>query len=78
MPSLSDIVALNEKKRLPRTLATLRGVADGAVVVDAESSNHTVEIVRSSRARILHRNRTIIQSGKLPPKTCVRADGLWT
>lgn len=46
------IVAWNEEERLPGCLETL-GFADEVVVVDAESSDHTVEIARSFGATVL-------------------------
>jgi glycosyltransferase involved in cell wall biosynthesis len=47
------IITYNEEDRLPGALASLRGVADEVVVVDSYSGDRTVEIARTSGARVL-------------------------
>lgn len=54
MPRLSALVLTrNEEHNLPNVLASLRGWVDEVVVVDSESTDRTVEIARSSGARVV-------------------------
>jgi cellulose synthase/poly-beta-1,6-N-acetylglucosamine synthase-like glycosyltransferase len=56
MPALTaTIISFNEELDLPRTLASLRGIADEIVVVDSESTDRTVEIAEASGARVYSR-----------------------
>ena len=49
------LIVKNEAERLPRTLEALRGLADEIVVVDSGSTDATVEIATSFRARVFIR-----------------------
>ncbi|MGC1188701.1 MAG: glycosyltransferase family 2 protein [Candidatus Acidiferrales bacterium] len=56
MPALSAIlIARNEQVDLPRALQSLEGVVDEIILVDAGSTDRTVEIARSGGARIFER-----------------------
>ena len=46
------IITSNEERNLPRTLASLAGVADEVVVVDSGSTDATVEIARAAGAQV--------------------------
>jgi glycosyltransferase involved in cell wall biosynthesis len=53
MPALSAIlIARNEESDLPRALQSLAGVADEIILVDAASTDHTVEIARAAGAKV--------------------------
>lgn len=47
------IPARNEEKNLPRCLAPLAGWADEIVVVDSQSTDHTIELAESAGAQVL-------------------------
>jgi glycosyltransferase involved in cell wall biosynthesis len=49
------VITLNEEKNLPRLLASLSGVADEIVVVDAGSTDRTEQIAREQHAVFLKR-----------------------
>jgi|SRR5580658_706472 glycosyltransferase involved in cell wall biosynthesis len=56
MPALSAIlIARNEESDLPRALQSLAGVADEIILVDAASTDHTVEIARAAGAKVFER-----------------------
>lgn len=46
-------ITKNEAERLPRALQSVQGLADEIIVVDAESTDRTVEIARAFNARVL-------------------------
>jgi glycosyltransferase involved in cell wall biosynthesis len=46
------IITCNEEHKLPRTLASLAGVADEIVVVDSGSTDATLEIARAAGAKV--------------------------
>ncbi len=46
------IITLNEERNLPRTLASVRDIADEIVVVDAASTDRTVELAREMGAKV--------------------------
>ncbi len=48
------LVTMNEEKRLPMVLESVRGVVDEIVVVDSGSTDRTEEIARAHGARFLH------------------------
>lgn len=52
------IITLNEEKNLPRALASLAGVADEIIVVDAGSTDRSCDIARNAGARLFHRDWT--------------------
>jgi glycosyltransferase involved in cell wall biosynthesis len=56
MPLLSvAIIALNEERNLPRTLASVQ-FADEIIVVDTDSTDRTAEIARSFGAKVFNRD----------------------
>jgi glycosyltransferase involved in cell wall biosynthesis len=57
MPRLSiAVITLDEERNIPQLLASVRGVADEVVVVDAGSRDATVELARAAGARVYHRS----------------------
>ena len=50
------IITLNEEQNLPRALASLAGVADEIVVVDAGSTDRTAEVANEHGAAVFSRN----------------------
>jgi glycosyltransferase involved in cell wall biosynthesis len=56
MPALTAIlIAYNEERDLPRTLASLEGVADETILVDSGSTDRTCEIARALGVRVYSR-----------------------
>jgi glycosyltransferase involved in cell wall biosynthesis len=56
MPVLTAVlIAYNEERDLPRTLASLEGLADEIILVDSGSTDRTCEIARARGARIYTR-----------------------
>jgi glycosyltransferase involved in cell wall biosynthesis len=56
MPALTAIlIAYNEERDLPRTLASLEGVADEVILVDSGSTDRTCEIARARGVRVYMR-----------------------
>lgn len=51
----ATLITLNEEARLPRALASLRGVADEIVVVDSGSTDHTCAVAREFGAKVVER-----------------------
>jgi glycosyltransferase involved in cell wall biosynthesis len=49
------LITLNEEHNLPRSLASLAGIADEIVVVDCGSQDRTQEIAREHRAKVITR-----------------------
>lgn len=52
------INTLNEEKNLPRTLASVKSLADEVVVVDMKSTDRTVEIAKKTGARVYEHKKT--------------------
>lgn len=52
------LITLNEERNLSRALASLAGIADEIVVIDAESQDRTQQIAREHGAAVLVRNWT--------------------
>ena len=50
------IITLNEDQNLPRALASLAGVADEIVVVDAGSTDRTAEVANEHGAAVFSRS----------------------
>lgn len=56
MPALTAIlIAYNEETDLPRSLASIEGVADEVILVDSGSTDRTCEIARAAGARVYTR-----------------------
>ena len=58
------VITLNEEKDLPKCLQSVRDFADEIVVVDSGSTDKTVEIAKSSGARVFERKFDNFQSQK--------------
>jgi glycosyltransferase involved in cell wall biosynthesis len=57
MPSLSlVIVAFNEERTIGKVIAAAQELADEIILVDSGSSDRTVEIAQSLKARIVHQD----------------------
>lgn len=49
------MITLNEEKRLPRTLCSIKHLADEIIIVDSGSKDGTLEIARSFGAKVFRR-----------------------
>lgn len=59
MGKISVVInTLNEEKNLPRTLASVKSLADEVVVVDMKSTDRTVEIAKKTGARVYEHKKT--------------------
>ncbi len=66
------IVAMNEEKRLPKVLDSVRGLVDEIVIVDSGSSDRTEEIARDHGARfIFHEWESIGHQVKFAEEQCL-------
>jgi (heptosyl)LPS beta-1,4-glucosyltransferase len=53
MGKISVVInTLNEEKNLPKAIASVKGLADEVVVVDAKSTDRTVEIAKKAGAKV--------------------------
>lgn len=51
----ATIISLNEEDRIEKAIQSLKGVADEIVVLDSGSTDKTVDLAKSLRARVYHR-----------------------
>jgi glycosyltransferase involved in cell wall biosynthesis len=58
LPISAFIITRNEERRLPATLAALKGLVSEIVVVDSGSTDATIEIAEAIGARVFHRDWT--------------------
>ena len=65
------VIAMNEEKRLPRTLESAKNLVDEIVIVDSGSTDRTEEIARSYGARfIFHEWETVGHQVKFAEEQC--------
>lgn len=56
LPLSGVVITLNEADRIARCVASMRAVCDDVLVLDSGSTDGTVELARSLRARVEHRD----------------------
>lgn len=52
------ITAWNEEKNLGRAISSVKTLADEIIVVDTQSTDHTVEVAKKSGAKVFHHKNT--------------------